>query len=161
MLETDGRNYLLTLAYFQRIPGCELYGVGRNGVGHSGDANGMPQPAEDLIRAWRRSLDEPLPPVLGAALEACDNNTLFNALGVVMDLLLRRITPVRDNKRARRALKFRRRSLRRALERTEDQIAAHDAVNNRESLVPGECCGTAAPGCQQPMRVRPDSAEGG
>ncbi|KKM85842.1 hypothetical protein LCGC14_1285020 [marine sediment metagenome] len=34
MLEADGRNYLLTLAYFQRIPGCELYGVGRG----NGDA---------------------------------------------------------------------------------------------------------------------------
>ena len=133
MLETDGRNYLLTLAYFQRIPGCELYGVGQSG---DGNGNGMPQPAEDLIRAWRRSLDEPLPPVLLAALEACDNNTLFNALGVVMDLLLRRITPVRDNKRARRAMKFRRRSLRRALERTEDQIAAHDAADDGEAALP-------------------------
>ena len=136
MLETDGRNYLLTLAYFQRIAGCELYGVGQGGDGRSGDGNGMPQPTEDLIRAWRRSLDEPLPPVLGAALEACDNNTLFNALGVVMDLLLRRITPVRDNKRARRAMKFRRRSLRRALERTEDQIAAHDAADDGQAAMP-------------------------
>ncbi len=123
MLEADGRNYLLTLAYFQRIPGCELYGVGQNG-----DGGGMPQPAEDLIRAWRRSRDEPLLPELRTALEACDNNTLFNTLGVTIDLLLRRITPVRDNKRVRRALKFRRRNLRRALERTEQRIAAHDAA---------------------------------
>ncbi|HUU98252.1 MAG TPA: hypothetical protein VM487_21170 [Phycisphaerae bacterium] len=45
MLEADGRNYLLTLAYFQRIPGCELYGVGQNG-----DGGGMPQAAEDDSR---------------------------------------------------------------------------------------------------------------
>jgi hypothetical protein len=121
MLEADGRNYLLTLAYFQRIPGCELYGVG------NGDGNGMPQPAEDLIRAWRRARDEPLPAEMRAALEACDNNTLFNVLAVTIDLLLKRITPVRQNKRGRRALKFRRRNLRRALERTERRIAAHDA----------------------------------
>ncbi len=129
MLEADGRNYLLTLAYFQRIPGCELYGGGQNG-----DGGGMPQPAEDLIRAWRRSRDEPLPAELRGALEACDNNTLFNALGVTIDLLLRRITPVRENKRARRALKFRRRNLRRALERTENRIAAHDAANDAEAV---------------------------
>ncbi len=129
MLEADGRNYLLTLAYFQRIPGCELYGIG-NG---NGDGGGMPQPAEDLIRAWRRSRDEPLPPELRGALEACDNNTLFNALGVTIDLLLRRITPVRENKRVRRALKFRRRNLRRALERTETRIAAHDVASNGEA----------------------------
>jgi hypothetical protein len=98
MLEADGRNYLLTLAYFQRIPGCELYGVG------NGDGKEM-----------------------RAALEACDNNTLFNVLAVTIDLLLKRITPVRQNKRGRRALKFRRRNLRRALERTERRIAAHDA----------------------------------
>ncbi len=127
MLEADGRNYLLTLAYFQRIPGCELYGVG------NGDGDGMPQPAEDLIRAWRRSRDEPLPAELRGALEACDNNRLFNALGVTIDLLLRRITPVRENKRARRALKFRRRNLRRALERTEQRIAAHDVASNGEA----------------------------
>ncbi len=127
MLEADGRNYLLTLAYFQRIPGCELYGVGQNGDGN-GEGRGMPQAAEDLIRAWRRSRDEPLPPELRGALEACDNNRLFNALGVTIDLLLRRITPVRENKRARRALKFRRRNLRRALERTENRIAEHDAA---------------------------------
>ncbi len=148
MLEADGRNYLLTLAYFQRIPGCELYGVGQNG-----DGGGMPQPAEDLIRAWRRSRDEPLQPELHAALEACDNNTLFNALGVTIDLLLRRITPVRENKRARRALKFRRRNLRRALERTEERIVAHDAASAG--------CSTTAPGCEPSMRVRADSAEGG
>jgi hypothetical protein len=130
MLEADGRNYLLTLAYFQRIPGCELYGVG------NGDGDGMPQAAEDLIRAWRRARDEPLPAELRAALEACDNNTLFNVLGVTIDLLLRRITPVRQNKRVRRALKFRRRNLRRALERTEQRIAAHDAANDREALAP-------------------------
>ncbi len=128
MLEADGRNYLLTLAYFQRIPGCELYGVGQNGDGH-----GMPQPAEDLIRAWRRSRDEPLPPELRGVLEACDNNTLFNALGVTIDLLLRRITPVRENKRARRALKFRRRNLRRALERTEQRIADHDVASDGQA----------------------------
>jgi len=136
MLEADGRNYLLTLAYFQRIPGCELYGVG-NGNG-DGNGGGMPQPAEDLIRAWRRSQGEPLPAELRAVLEACDNNTLFNALGVTIDLLLRRITPVRENKRTRRALKFRRRNLRRALERTEQRLAAHDAANgvanNREAF---------------------------
>jgi hypothetical protein len=124
MLEVDGRNYLLTLAYFQRIPGCELYGVG------NGDGDGMPQAAEDLIRAWRRSRDEALPAEMQAALEACDNNTLFNVLGVTIDLLLRRITPVRENKRVRRALKFRRRNLRRALERTEQRIAAHDAADD-------------------------------
>ena len=89
MLEANGRNHLLTLAYFQRIPGCALYGVG-NG---NGDGGGMPQPAEDLIRAWRRSRDEPLPPELRSALEASNNNTLFNALGATIDLLLRRITP--------------------------------------------------------------------
>ena len=128
MLEADGRNYLLTLAYFQRIPGCELYGAG------NGDGGGMPQAAEDLIRAWRRSRDEPLPAELRAALEACDNNRLFNVLGVTIDLLLRRITPVRQNKRVRRALKFRRRNLRRALERTEQRIAAHDAASNGEAV---------------------------
>jgi hypothetical protein len=127
MLEADGRNYLLALAYFQRIPGCELYGVG------NGDGGGIPQPAEDLIRAWRRSRDEPLPAELRAALEVCDNNTLFNVLGVTIDMLLRRITPVRQNKRARRALKFRRRSLRRALQQTEQRIAAHDAANAGEA----------------------------
>ncbi len=132
MLEADGRNYLLTLAYFQRIPGCELYGVGQNG-----DGDGMPQPAEDLIRAWRRSRDEPLQADLRAALEACDNNTLFNALGVTIDLLLRRITPVRENKRARRALKFRRRNLRRALERTESRIAEHDAAADGSHVAAG------------------------
>ncbi len=132
MLEADGRNYLLTLAYFQRIPGCELYGVGQNG-----DGGGMPQPAEDLIRAWRRARDEPLPPELREALEACDNNTLFNALGVTVDLLLRRITPVRENKRARRALKFRRRNLRRALERTESRIAEHDAAADESRVAAG------------------------
>ncbi len=132
MLEADGRNYLLTLAYFQRIPGCELYGVGQNG-----DSNGMPQPAEDLIRAWRRSRDEPLPAELRGALEACDNNTLFNALGVTIDLLLRRITPVRENKRARRALKFRRRNLRRALERTESRITEHDAAADESRVAAG------------------------
>ena len=130
MLEADGRNYLLTLAYFQRIPGCELYGVGQNG-----DGGGMPQAAEDLIRAWRRSPDEPLPAELRGALEACDNSTLFNVLRVTIDLLLRRITPVREHKRARRALKFRRRNLRRALERTEQRIAEHDA-DNREAASP-------------------------
>ncbi len=156
MLEADGRNYLLTLAYFQRIPGCELYGVGQNG-----DGGGMPQAAEDLIRAWRRSPDEPLPAELRGALEACDNSTLFNVLRVTIDLLLRRITPVRENKRARRALKFRRRNLRRALERTEQHIAAHDAANGDDVALPGECCGTAAPGCEQRMRVRANSAEGG
>ncbi len=129
MLEADGRNYLLTLAYFQRIPGCELYGVGQDG-----DGGGMPQAAEDLIRAWRRSPDEPLPPELRGALEACDNSTLFNVLRVTIDLLLRRITPVRENKRARRALKFRRRNLRRALERTEQRIAADDAANAGEAV---------------------------
>ena len=102
----------------------------------------MPQPAEDLIRAWRRSPDEPLPPELRGALEACDNSRLFNALGVTIDLLLRRITPVRENKRTRRALKFRRRNLRRALERTEQRIVEHDAANDGDppnggaSLVP-------------------------
>ena len=156
MLEADGRNYLLTLAYFQRIPGCELYGVGQNG-----DGDGMPQAAEDLIRAWRRSRDEPLPPELRGALEACDNNTLFNVLGVTIDLLLRRITPVRQNRRVRRALKFRRRNLRRALERTEQRIAAHDAASSREALVPVDDCGTAAPGCERAMPVRANSAEGG
>ena len=148
MLEADGRNYLLTLAYFQRVPGCELYGVGQNG-----DGNGMPQAAEDLIRAWRRSPDEPLPPELRGALAACDNGTLFNVLRVTIDLLLRRITPVRENKRARRALKFRRRNLRRALERTEQCIAEHDAASAG--------CSTAAPGCEPSMRVRANSAEGG
>ena len=156
MLEADGRNYLLTLAYFQRIPGCELYGVGQNG-----DGDAMPQPAEDLIRAWRRSPDEPLPPELRGALEACDNSTLFNVLRVTIDLLLRRITPVRENKRARRALRFRRRNLRRALERTEQRIAAHDAATDAETLVPVDDCSTAAPGCEPPMRVRANSAEGG
>ncbi len=136
MLEADGRNYLLTLAYFQRIPGCELYGVG------NGNGNAMPQPAEDLIRAWRRSRDEPLPSELRAALEACDNNTLFNVLGVTIDLLLRRITPVRENKRARRALKFRRRNLRRALERTENRIAAHDASSSGEAASPATAGGS-------------------
>ena len=139
MLEADGRNYLLTLAYFQRIPGCELYGVGNGNGDGNGNGNGMPQPAEDLIRAWRRSQDESLQPDLRAALETCDNNTLFNVLGVTIDLLLRRITPVRENKRARRALKFRRRNLRRALERTEQRIADHDeahgVANNREAFV--------------------------
>jgi hypothetical protein len=134
MLEADGQNYLLTLAYFQRIPGCELYGVGQNG---DGDSRGMPQAAEDLIRAWRRSPHEPLPAELRGALEACDNSTLFNVLRVTIDLLLRRITPVRENKRTRRALKFRRRNLRRALERTEQRIAEHDeahgVANNREA----------------------------
>jgi len=156
MLEADGRNYLLTLAYFQRIPGCELYGVGQNG-----DGDGMPQPAEDLIRAWRRARDEPLPPELRGALAACDNNTLFNVLGVTIDLLLRRITPVRENKRVRRALKFRRRNLRRALERTEQRITAHDAADSGDAALAGECCGTVAPGCEQRMRVRANSAEGG
>jgi hypothetical protein len=132
MLEADGRNYLLTLAYFQRIPGCELYGVG------NGDGDGMPLPAEDLIRAWRRARDEPLPPELRAALEACDNNTLFNVLGVTIDLLLRRITPVRQNKRVRRALKFRRRNLRRALERTEQRIAVHDAATAGQAIAAAE-----------------------
>ena len=154
MLEADGRNYLLTLAYFQRIPGCELYGVGQNGDGNgNGDSRGMPQAAEDLIRAWRRSPHEPLPPELRGALEACDNSTLFNVLRVTIDLLLRRITPVRENKRARRALKFRRRNLRRALERTEQRIADHDAASAG--------CSTAAPGCEPSMRVRANSAEGG
>ena len=133
MLEADGRNYLLTLAYFQRIPGCGLYGVGRNG-----DGGGMPQAAEDLIRAWRRSRDEPLRLELRGALEACDNNTLFNVLGAVIDLLLRRVTPVRENQRARRALKFRRRNLRRALERTEERIVAHDAANGDHSSSGGD-----------------------
>ena len=133
MLEADGRNYLLTLAYFQRIPGCELYGVGP-----SGDGGGMPQPAEDLIRAWRRSPDESLPSELRGALEACDNSRLFNALGVTIDLLLRRITPVRENKRTRRALKFRRRNLRRALERTEQRIVEHDAANDGDPPNGGE-----------------------
>ncbi len=135
MLEADGRNYLLTLAYFQRIPGCELYGVG-NGNG-DGDSGGMPQPAEDLIRAWRRSQGEPLPAGLRTALQACDNNTLFNVLGVTIDLLLRRITPVRENKRARRALKFRRRNLRRAMERTESRIAEHDAAVDGSHVAAG------------------------
>ena len=154
MLEADGRNYLLTLAYFQRIPGCELYGVGQNGDGGgNGDSRGMPQAAEDLIRAWRRSPDEPLPPELRGALAACDNSTLFNVLRVTIDLLLRRITPVRENKRTRRALKFRRRNLRRALERTEQRIAEHDAASAG--------CSTAAPGCEPSMRVRANSAEGG
>ena len=132
MLEANGRNHLLTLAYFQRIPGCALYGVG-NG---NGDGGGMPQPAEDLIRAWRRSRDEPLPAELREALEACDSNTLFNVLGATIDLLLRRITPVRENKRARRALKFRRRNLRRALERTEECITAHDASCGGAAVLP-------------------------
>lgn len=57
-------------------------------------------------------------------------------LGVTIDLLLRRITPVRENKRARRALKFRRRNLRRALERTEQGIAAHDAASGGEAALP-------------------------
>ena len=137
-----------------------MYGVGQNGDGDgngdrrgNGDSRGMPQAAEDLIRAWRRSPDEPLPPELRAALQACDNGTLFNVLRVTIDLLLRRITPVRENKRARRALKFRRRNLRRALERTEERIVAHDAASAE--------CGTSAPGCEPSMRVRADSAEGG
>ncbi len=139
MLEADGRNYLLTLAYFQRIPGCELYGVGQNGDGNgNGDSRGMPQAAEDLIRAWRRSRDEPLPAGLRGALEACDNNTLFKTLGVTIDLLLRRITPVRENKRARRALKFRRRNLRRAMERAEQRIVEHDAARGGGSPNDGD-----------------------
>ena len=147
MLEADGRNYLLTLAYFQRIPGCELYGVGQNADGNSnGDSRGMPQAAEDLIRAWRRSPDEPLAAELRGALEACDNSTLFNVLRVTIDLLLRRITPVRENKRTRRALKFRRRNLRRALERTEERIAAHDAANNVDPPDGGEAALPPAPG---------------
>ncbi len=146
MLEADGRNYLLTLAYFQRIPGCELYGVGNGNGNGNGDGNGMPQAAEDLIRAWRRSPDEPLPPELRGALQACDNGTLFNVLRVTIDLLLRRITPVRENKRTRRALKFRRRNLRRALERTEQRIADHDAANDVDPPAGGEAALPPAPG---------------
>ncbi|MGD8454349.1 MAG: hypothetical protein PVJ57_21255 [Phycisphaerae bacterium] len=96
MFDEHTRNYLTTMAFFQRLPAVQMQGIGGE------DDETVPQPAADLIRDWRRMQHRNLPTAVQEELVRCDDNTLFNVVGHCFDILLRRIVPKYDLHRQRR-----------------------------------------------------------
>ncbi len=138
MFDQHARNYVETIAFFQRSPALRAPGA-------DGDADAdIPQAVADLIRDWRRMQHKDLPDALREALARCDSNTLFNVVGHCFDVLLRRVGPKYDLRRQRRREKKERRRARQeseavaALSASLDSAAEQPAASGAEaSSAPG------------------------